>query len=122
MKRKVLLVAALSAILVLGVFVIAAQANNRGGNSGRVFGTVLVTGQGELYQTFATADLPPNGPFQVLYTGNTASGYAETEYGPGDPGYVGGRWIEVYIRADGSHMYTENYFLCPLLGPGVPMS
>ena len=33
--------------------------------------------------------------------------------GPGDPGYVGGRWKEDF---DGDN--TFHYFLCPLLGPG----
>jgi hypothetical protein len=31
-----------------------------------------------------------------------------TQFGPGDPGYVGGRWV----TPEGDH------FLCPLVGPG----
>jgi hypothetical protein len=35
--------------------------------------------------------LPMKGPFQKLET-ETGEDYSETEYGPGDQGYVGGRW------------------------------
>ncbi len=40
-----------------------------------------------------------------------------TEFGPGDVGYLGGRW---YIDANGNDEvdYDEPTFLCPLLGPG----
>ena len=66
-------------------------------------GEVYVTSQGLYYDTFVSADpLPAEGPFQILAGG-------ETEFGPGDPGYLGGRW---YIPATGEHV------LCPLLPPG----
>jgi hypothetical protein len=41
----------------------------------------------------------------------------QTEFGPGDPGYVGGRW---WVDGNGNgEMDDEDvYFLCPLLGPG----
>ena len=40
-----------------------------------------------------------------------------TEFGPGDTGYVGGRW---WIDANGDNEMDADdvYFLCPLLGPG----
>ena len=69
-------------------------------------GTVYVTSQGLYYDTFVAAQkLPPVGPFQLLVNG-------ETEFGPGDPGYVGGRWM---VPNDSGGF---DYFLCPLIGPG----
>lgn len=77
---------------------------------------VYVTGQGLFYDSIVTADpLPPNGPFQQLeMTGPTG---LQTEFGPGDTGYVGGRW---WIDLNGDSVMNEKdkYFLCPLLGPG----
>ncbi len=75
--------------------------------------TVFVTSQGLFYDSIITgAILPANGPFQdlvpVKVDGETQ---LQTEFGPGDPGYVGGRW----------RMDTPDgpvYFSCPLLGPG----
>ena len=69
-------------------------------------GTVYVTSQGLYYDTFvAVAELPPHGKFQLIVDG-------VTEFGPGDPGYRGGRWM----APDGEGGFM--YFLCPLLGPG----
>jgi hypothetical protein len=72
---------------------------------------VYVSSQGLWYDTFAaTETLPPHGRFQKLEAG-------VTEFGPGDPGYLGGRW---WIDDDGNGVQdpTDTYFLCPLLGPG----
>jgi hypothetical protein len=69
-------------------------------------GVVYVTGQGLYYDTFVSAQkLPPHGPFQLLVNGETA-------FGPGDPGYVGGRWK--ILNSSGGY----DYLLCPLLPPG----
>ena len=40
-----------------------------------------------------------------------------TEFGPGDPGYKGGRW---WVDANGNGEMDEDdvYFLCPLIPPG----
>ena len=63
-----------------------------------------------IVQTFATADpLPPHGRFQKLENG-------ETDYGPGDPGYLGGRWW-VDSNNNGKMDGSDHYFLCPLLSP-----
>ena len=76
---------------------------NRGDGA---LGVVFVTGQGLYYDTFVSAqELPPRGPFHLLVNGTT-------EFGPGDKGYVGGRWR--FPNDDGSF----TYLLCPLLGPG----
>jgi len=81
-------------------------------------GVIYVTSQGLFYDTFATADpLPPRGPFQKLEGGAPAGADAQTEYGPGDPGYVGGRWW-MDVNGNGEMDEMDHYFLCPLLGPG----
>lgn len=78
---------------------------------GGALGSVYVTSQGLYYDTFVSAEqLPMHGPFQLLENG-------VTEFGPGDPGYVGGRW---WIDANGNGYQDEGdtFLLCPLLGPG----
>ena len=78
-------------------------------------GAVFVTSQGLTYNTFAAVlQLPPVGPFQLLVM--TPQG-SVTEFGPGDPGYLGGRWW-VDVNADGEQDPQDMYFLCPLLPPG----
>lgn len=79
----------------------------------RVPGVVYVTSQGLYYDTFATAEsLPPQGKFQLLANG-------ETEFGPGQPGYLGGRWW-VDSNGNGIQDSGDTYFSCPLLPPGRP--
>jgi hypothetical protein len=78
----------------------------------RTPGVVYVTSQGLYYDTFAVRDpLPMEGRFQLL----TADG--TTEFGPGEPGYLGGRWW-VDANANGVQDPDDTYFLCPLLPPG----
>jgi hypothetical protein len=74
-------------------------------------GVILVTSQGLYYDTFVVADpLPMNGKFQLLKNG-------QTEFGPGQPGYLGGRWWEDTDN-DGEQNAGDHFFLCPLLPPG----
>ena len=85
--------------------------------TGRGTGPVVyVESQGLFYDSIVLADLPPNGRFQQLEPGVGPSGLA-TEFGPGDVGYLGGRW---WIDANGNGYQDESdvFFLCPLLGPG----
>ncbi len=105
MKRKlsVLFVVAFIALLT----VIPASA----GRGNETPGVVYVTSQGLYYDTFVVKDpLPFQGRFQKIENGTT-------EFGPGDTGYLGGRWWE---DTNGNNMMdaTDHYFLCPLLGPG----
>ena len=82
----------------------------RGGRAGAL-GVVYVSGQGLYYDTFVSASsLPMKGRFQKLENG-------VTEYGPGDPGYLGGRW---WIDVNGDDIQNEGdvFLLCPLLPPG----
>jgi hypothetical protein len=67
------------------------------------------------YDTFVATDpLPMKGKFQLLDAVN-----GSTEYGPGDPGYRGGRWW-VDVNANGMQDEGDKFFLCPLLPPGRP--
>ncbi len=84
------------------------------GRGNGALGTVYVTSQGLYYDTFVSADsLPYRGRFQKLED-------SMTEFGPGDPGYLGGRW---WID-DGDDIMEppgedgDVYLLCPLLPPG----
>lgn len=90
--------------------VTAAAASARGGRPASA-GVIYVSGQRLYYDTFVATDpLPMQGPFQLLVNG-------VTQYGPGDPGYLGGRWWEDLngndVQDEGDH-----FFLCPLLPPG----
>lgn len=83
-----------------------------GGRNGAL-GVVYVSGQGLYYDTFVTVQqLPMNGRFQLLENG-------VTEFGPGDPGYLGGRWW-VDANANGVQDEGDAFVLCPLLPPGRP--
>jgi hypothetical protein len=102
--RGIAMAALLGAVVLAGVALTARPAEAQRGRG--ALGTVYVTSQGLYYDTFVSADtLPPHGRFQLLAGGETA-------YGPGDPGYLGGRWMV----PNGSGGF--NYLLCPLLGPG----
>jgi hypothetical protein len=79
----------------------------------RTPGVVFVTSQRLYYDTFVVKDpLPMKGRFQLLTNG-------QTEFGPGQPGYLGGRWWED-LNANGVQDPDDHYFLCPLLPPGRP--
>ncbi|MHC5011733.1 MAG: hypothetical protein ACYTG6_12440 [Planctomycetota bacterium] len=108
-RRRVPLVVAFVLALVTLALLSGPAAANRGDGA---LGVVFVRSQGLYYDTFVSArELPPHGPFQLLEMGPDGP---ETEYGPGDRGYVGGRWKV----PDGRGGFL--YFLCPLLGPGRP--
>jgi hypothetical protein len=79
----------------------------------RIPGVVYVTSQGLYYDTFVVKDpLPMKGRFQLLEDG-------QTEFGPGQPGYLGGRWW-VDENGNGIQDSGDHFFLCPLLPPGRP--
>lgn len=88
---------------------VRAAAGGRPGSAGVVY----VTSQGLYFDTFVAHDpLPMKGPFQLLENG-------ATEFGPGDPGYLGGRWWED-LNGNGIQDEGDHFFLCPLLPPGRP--
>jgi hypothetical protein len=78
---------------------------------------IYVTSQDAFYDTLLLATLPFNGTtnFQKLEMDGPSG--VQTEYGPGDTGYYGGRWW-VDINEDGFMDEGDHFFLCPLLGPG----
>ena len=77
--------------------------------------TIFVTSQGLYFDSIVVTDtLPQAGNFQQLVP--TMHGL-ETEFGPGQPGHLGGRWW-VDVDENGVMDASDAYFLCPLLGPG----
>ena len=101
-------------LLVLAISLMSVSPAFAGRGNGPV-GSIYVTSQGLYYETFATADpLPMKGRFQKL---EMVNGQPQTEFGPGDPGYLGGRW---WMDTNGNDIMDEgdHFFLCPLLGPG----
>lgn len=105
MKKRLMLFVV---VAVLSLLVVLPASANRGDGA---LGTVYVSSQGLYFDTFVSAKvLPMEGPFQKLEAG-------VTEFGPGDQGYVGGRW---WIDNNGNDIMDEadTFLLCPLLGPG----
>jgi hypothetical protein len=89
--------------------------NARNGRGPHDRPVIFVTGQGLYYDSIVTAPvLPQHGPFQELIP--TDDGL-ETEFGPGDPDYRGGRWW-IDTNGDGMQDEGDTYFSCPLLPPG----
>jgi hypothetical protein len=104
MKRRLLL---LIVVVVLTMIAVIPASANRGNGE---LGVVYVSSQGLYYDTFVSAtSLPMHGRFQKLENG-------VTEFGPGDQGYVGGRWW--IDDGDGVMGEEDTFLLCPLLGPG----
>jgi hypothetical protein len=106
----------IAAALTMAAFIttdVLAKDRTTGRGTGPV---VYVTSQGLFYDSIVLADLPAHGKFQQLIPMSGPSGL-ETEFGPGDVGYLGGRW---WIDANGNGYQDEGdaFFLCPLLGPG----
>ena len=85
------------------------------GNRMRV--VVYVESQDLYFDSIVGPDLPMKGNFQELKPGDAPNGGLATEFGPGDPGYLGGRW---WVDVNGDHQMDadDHYFSCPLLGPG----
>jgi len=109
MTKKVGVLAALAVALTAVALIATSQEVAAGRGDGPV---VYVRSQGLYYDSIVVRDpLPAHGPFQLLEMGS--GGRLETDSGPGDTGYVGGRWKEDF---DGDGEF--HYFLCPLLGPG----
>jgi hypothetical protein len=105
MKRRLSVL--LIVVLVALVSVFPASANRGDG----ALGVIYVTSQGLYYDTFVSVEkLPMQGRFQKLENHTT-------EFGPGDPGYLGGRW---WVDVNGNNVMDEgdNFLLCMLLGPG----
>jgi hypothetical protein len=77
-------------------------------------GEVYVSSQGLYYKTFVSTT-------NITYTGHNGNSFqllegGATEFGPGDPGYRGGRWW--IDDGDGIIGMEDTFVLCPLIGPG----
>ena len=106
----------LSAIILVSSAMAIGSAAFADRNTGRGTGPVVfVTSQGLYYDSIVVVDaLPQKGNFQQLIP--TINGL-ETEFGPGEPGHLGGRWW-IDLNENGVMDSDDKYFLCPLLGPG----
>lgn len=72
---------------------------------------IFVISQGLFFDTCAApAFLPMHGEFQLLFNGRT-------ELGPGQVGFLNGRWWED-LNGDGNQDAGDHFFFCPLLLPG----
>jgi hypothetical protein len=106
---KSALFAVMAAGFLMGM-VATAEAGGRG--TGPV---IYVTGQDLFYDSIVLTDLPPRGPFQKLEAAGPSG--LQTEFGPGDQDFVGGRWW-LDANDNGKMDDGDAYFMCPLLGPG----
>jgi hypothetical protein len=115
MKTKTYILAVVAvAVVATAYFTLETMAKGRGHGD---LGVVYVSSQGLYYDTFVPVEtLPFEGRFQKLEDG-------VTEFGPGDVGYLGGRW---WVDTNGNDIMdlpsededSDRYLLCPLLPPG----
>jgi hypothetical protein len=117
MKTKTYILVVVAAFAVVTAYFTVDSMANRGNDE---LGVVYVTSQGLYYDTFVpVSSLPYKGPFQHLIP--VPDEPSITEFGPGDPGYLGGRW---WVDANGNGEMDppgeggDAYLLCPLLPPG----
>ena len=105
-----------AAVLVGATLAINGAAVAKERDTGRGIGPVIyVTSQGLYYDSIVVVDpLPQKGRFQQLIPGENG---LETEFGPGGPGHLGGRWW-IDLNGSGDMDADDKFFLCPLLGPG----
>lgn len=105
------------AVIIVGAALASTHVLAKDRTTGRGTGPVVyVESQGLFYDSIVVADLPMKGRFQELKPGVGPSGLA-TEFGPGDVGYLGGRWW-IDANDNGYQDEADAFFLCPLLGPG----
>jgi hypothetical protein len=106
----------LGAVCLMGAALMATTVFAKERTTGRGTGPVIfVTSQGLYYDSIVVVDpLPMKGRFQQLIPGENG---LSTEFGPGTPGHLGGRWW-VDVNEDEMMDAGDHYFLCPLLGPG----
>jgi len=114
MNMKTLKLISAIAILSSAMVFSSAVLARGNGNSGHPQVQVYVTSLGLYFDSFVLHDLPQKGRFQELYMGENG---LMTEFGPGQPGHLGGRWW-IDANENGRMDGDDLYFLCPLLGPG----
>jgi hypothetical protein len=113
MSRRVVLIVF---VLALSLMVAAPASAARGGRPDSPI-VIYVTSQGLYYDSIPGPTLPAHGRFQKLEPAAGPHGGPQTEFGPGDHDFVGGRW---WVDVNGNEMMDgeDVYFSCPLLGPG----
>jgi len=111
---KLLTTIALAGAVALMSSSIFAKERTKGRGTGPV---VYVTSQDRFYDTIVLGSLPYNGTENFQWLEMDGPTGLQTEFGPRDTGYYGGRW---WVDGnDNDYMDDEDvYFLCPLLGPG----
>ena len=115
MKAKKLLGA--MALISIGLMISSTAYASKRDNSDVIASgpTIFITSQGLYFDSIVVGGpLPQQGNFQQLIPGMNG---LETEFGPGQPGHLGGRWW-IDQNNDGVMDADDTYFLCPLLGPG----
>jgi hypothetical protein len=105
-----------TAVVVSAALLISTNAFAKERTTGRGTGPVIfVTSQSLYFDSIVVVDpLPMHGNFQQLIPGENG---LSTEFGPGTPGHLGGRWW-VDLNDDNIMDGGDHFFLCPLLGPG----
>ena len=109
-----LVVALFMALTALPALAGPGNSDNSSGRAGTDL-RIYVTSQDLYYDSIVKTDLPQHGNFQQLIP---VEGGLETEFGPGAPGYLGGRWW-VDVNGNGMQDTGDHFFICPLLGPGT---
>jgi len=109
----VALVIAISLVFAVPAFAGGPPPGLPGGERARP--VIFVESQGLYYDSIVGPSLPMKGRFQELIVHEDES--LSTMYGPGDHGFVGGRWW-VDANEDGIQNEGDAFFSCPLLGPG----
>ena len=116
--KKTIVLLTLAALSMIAVSIVTTNAIPSDHPHFGPLGTIYVNGQGLYYDTFVTVEPIPytghnGGSFQQIYPDHS------TDYGPGDPGYRGGRW---WVDLNNNHVMDpegiDHYLLCPLIGPG----
>jgi hypothetical protein len=109
----VALVIAISLVFAVPAFAGGPPPGLPGGERARP--VIYVKSQGLYYDSIVGPTLPMHGRFQKLK--EDAGGQLYTMWGPGDKGFVGGRWW-VDVNGDNIKDEGDKFFSCPLLGPG----
>lgn len=113
-KKRALLLVVVAISLVAAVPAFAGGPPPVDDDGNRLRPVVYVTSQNLYYDSIVGPSLPMKGRFQKL---EMVDGQLQTEFGPGDHDFVGGRW---WLDANGNGDMDEEdaFFSCPLLGPG----